>query len=403
MSESATATRGRGARSRVPTSLHSPLRVAPRMRGVTLIELMVGLVVGLLATLVIAQALSFTESQKRTTTSGTDAQINGALALHALSRDLQMAGYGLSASASALGCEVRASKDGKNYALPLAPVLITNGAAGAPDTIQVINSNKPYSLPYRVTEDHPRTAANFFLGSALGIAVGDLMLAVPATIDADHWCSLFNVTGANGDEESKSKGNGQGLNQIIHNSGSKGPWNQPGGQTIFPADGYPAGSYLINLGQFIDRTYSISANALTLKTTLWSTLATTSDELFPQIVQLQAMYGKDTNNDGAVDTWDNTTPATNDNAMWRQVLAVRIALVARSQNYEKAVVTTSNPQWDPGTSGNVKDNTLVNCHQSDKKCIDIDVGAGVADSEAQHYRYKVFEIVVPLRNMIWKS
>ena len=194
MSAPAKATHGLGAMGRVPSSLRSLPGGAARARGVTLIELMVGLAVGLLATLVIAQALSFTESQKRTTTSGTDAQVNGALALHALSRDLQMAGYGLAASASALGCEVRASKDGTEYALPLAPVVITNGAAGAPDTVQTLNSNKPYSLPYLVTEDHPRTAANFFVGSALGIAVGDLMLAVPATIDADHWCSLFNVT-----------------------------------------------------------------------------------------------------------------------------------------------------------------------------------------------------------------
>ena len=402
MSEPGIAIFVRGAVGRGPAHPHWSRRIR-HSRGVTLIEMMVGLVVGLLATLVIAQALSFTESQKRTTMTGTDAQVNGALALHAVSRDVQMGGYGLTNSATALGCEIKASKDGTSYSLPLAPVVITNGVNGAPDTIQIINSNKPYAVPYRVTEDHPRTAANFFLASALGIGVGDLMLAVPAAIDVAHWCSLFNVTGANGDEESKSNGKGNGLNQVIHNSGSKGPWNQPGGSTIFPPSGYPAGSYLINLGQFVDRTYSISASkSLTLKTTLWSTLASTTDELFPQIVQLQALYGKDTNGDGAIDTWDNSTPALNDNASWRNVLAVRIALVARSETYEKQITTTRNPQWDVGIGVTVNDNALVNCNQS-SKCINLDVGAGVANAEAQHYRYKVFEIIVPLRNMIWKS
>ncbi|MBO9514401.1 MAG: PilW family protein [Variovorax sp.] len=384
-------------------------------RGVTLIEMMVGLVVGLLAVLVIAQALSFTEGQKRTTITGTDAQVNGALALHAVSRDVQMAGYGLTNSASALGCEIRASNDSgaTTQTLPLAPVVITDGANGAPDTIQILDSNKPYAVPYRVTEDHPRTAANFFLGSALGIAVGDLMLAVPATIDANNWCTLFNVTGANGNGSSSGNGNGngsgnggngngQGQNQIIHNSGSSGVWNQPGGQTLFPAAGYPAGSYLVNLGQFVQRLYAIQNESLTLTTRLWSTQVTAPppDNLFPDIVQLQAMYGKDTNNDGVIDTWDNTTPLTNDNAAWKQVLAVRIALVARSDTFEKTEVTTANPLWDVGKGVTVNDNTLVDCNQS--KCIALDVGAGVA-GDARHYRYKVFDIIVPLRNMLWKS
>ncbi|MBT2324987.1 PilW family protein [Variovorax paradoxus] len=369
---------------------HQPLRTLQNARGVTLVELMIGLLVGLLATLVIAQALGFVESQKRTTTGGTDAQVNGALALHAIGRDVQMAGYGLSASATAIGCQIKAQNEGTDYTLALAPVVITDGAGGAPDTIKVLSSNKPYALPYLVTEDHPRTAANFFVGTALGIAVGDLMLAVPATVDAANWCSLFNVTGANGDEESRAHGSGQGQNQIIHNSGSRGPWNQPGGSTIFPAGGYPAGSYLLNLGNFIERTYAISATkSLTLQTKLWSALvaAPAPDDLFPHIVQLQALYGKDTNNDGVVDTWDNTTPALNDNAAWRQVIAVRIAIVARSDTYEKAIVTRANPQWEIGAASPVS----------------IDVGAGVADAEAQHYRYKVFESIVPIRNVIWKS
>lgn len=383
--------------------LHIPMQAScRRVRGVTLIELMVGVLVGLLVTLVIAQTLAFAEGQKRTTTGGTDAQVNGALALHALSRDVQMAGYGLSTSVSALGCEIRAEKDGTGYTLPLAPVVITDGAGGAPDTLQTTNSNKPYSLPYAITKDHPRTAANFFLSSALGIAVGDMMVAVPAVIDADNWCSLFNVTGANGDEESKAHGSGNGQNQVIHNSGIRGPWNQPGGSTIFPDDGYPAGSYLLNAGQFVDRTYSISGSkALQLQTRLWSTLATSTEELFPQIVQLQALYGKDTDADGVIDTWDHTTPATNDNAAWRQVLAVRIALVARSQTYEKEAVTTANPQWDVGTAGTISGEALTTCNTT-SKCIAIDVGAGTA-GEAQHYRYKIFDSIVPLRNMVWKS
>ena len=59
-------------------------------RGVTLIELMVGMVIGLLAVLVIAQVALLFEGQKRSTTGGSDAQVNGALSLQMLQRDLQI-------------------------------------------------------------------------------------------------------------------------------------------------------------------------------------------------------------------------------------------------------------------------------------------------------------------------
>ena len=46
------------------------------------------------------------------------------------------------------------------------------------------------------------------------------------------------------------------------------------------------------------------------------------------IVQLQAQYGKDTDADGAIDTWDEVTPNAANG--WVQVIAIRLALVARS-------------------------------------------------------------------------
>ncbi len=34
----------------------------------------------------------------------------------------------------------------------------------------------------------------------------------------------------------------------------------------------------------------------------------------------------------------------------------------------------------------------------------LDVGAGVSgDVPAKHYRYKVFDTLIPLRNMVWRS
>ncbi len=358
-----------------------------RRRGFTLIELMVGMVIGLLATVVIAQVLLASEARRRTTVSGSDSQVSGALSMYSLQRELQMAGYGVTTSLASLGCEIRAQYGGTDFTLTLAPLIITAGASGAPDTIQVVSSAKAtYAVPARVVTDHPRTAANFFINTTLGMAVGDLMLAVPQVWDASNWCSVFNISNIP-----------SGNTQINHNSGGAGPWNQPGGQTIFPTAGYPAGSILRNLGQFTTRTFSVSSNNNLRVATFTTTNATTSNEdLHPDIVQLQALYGKDTNADGTIDTWDKTTPTTN--AGWRQVLAVRVAIVARSSQREKDNVTSANPQWDVGSTGTGSLTGVAACGASN--CVPI-----VVDTltDWQRYRYKVYDSIIPLRNVLWRT
>jgi type IV pilus assembly protein PilW len=118
-------------------------------------------------------------------------------------------------------------------------------------------------------------------------------------------------------------------------------------------------------------------------------------DLFPNIVGLRAYYGKDTDADGVIDAYDQTTPTTN--AGWQQVLAVRLALVARSAQYERDEVTSANPMWVVGDSPAVSP-APVTCGAS--KCVELKVD-GLADWK--HYRYKVYDTVVPLRNLVWRS
>ncbi len=359
-------------------------------RGVTLIELMVGVVLGLLAVLVISQTMVFAEAQKRTTTNGADAQVNGTLSLYTLERDLKEAGYGLTAINSSLGCEIRSSYKGTASNFTLAPVVITMGASGAPDTVRVLGSSKEnYSVPALIVKDHPANAANFFVNTGVGIADGDFMLAVPETPDASNWCSLFQVT-----DNKSGSGPGLGNNQVLHNSGQS-DWNNPGGSTIFPASGYSTGSYLLNLGGIINREYSISSNLNLQLATFISTSSTiATQDLFPNVVQLQAFYGKDTNADGSVDAYDKVTPTTQ--AGWAQILTVRVGVVARSTQFEREIVTQANPEWDVGTSMTVSGSDT--CGTS--KCVSIKID-NLPDW--QNYRYKVYETTVPLRNMLWRS
>jgi type IV pilus assembly protein PilW len=104
----------------------------------------------------------------------------------------------------------------------------------------------------------------------------------------------------------------------------------------------------------------------------------------------------DNDGDGIVDAFNETTPASS--AQWAAVLALRVAVVARSGLYEKDEVSPATIRlWDnsatpPTTTGPVWTLTAL-------------TGDAAFDADAadrRHYRYKVFQTVIPLRNMLWR-
>ena len=122
-------------------------RRADVQRGMSLIEILVGVAIGLIGCVVIFQMFSISEARKRTIASGSDMDISGRLGLMTLERDLQLAGFGFGSAAApfataagpALGCTVTAydSLRGgtQDFSYVLTPVQIADGAAGAPDKI----------------------------------------------------------------------------------------------------------------------------------------------------------------------------------------------------------------------------------------------------------------------------
>ena len=377
-------------------------------RGFTLVELMVGMLLGLITVLVASQVLLQTESRKRTSTAGSDATTTGAMGLYTIERDARNAGYGMTAQLAVLGCEIRMQFAGNpTVTFTLAPVTITQGANGTPDTIRFMASNKEgVPVPIRVAVDHPRTAANFFVQSDLGVEEGDIMLAVPATPDPNNWCSLFQVTNnPNPGGGGGNQGGGQGQNQVLHNSGQSN-WNQPGGQTIFPVDGYPAGSTVLNLGTFSLRTYSVVNNGMQLGWLDTGTGITQLNQLYPDVIQLQAQYGLDLTADNVVnvqdaDWLDNATPA-----QMASVVAIRVAVVTRSNVQEKPELD-ANGDPIPLTVTST-DAACQNPATKDPRAVCWAGGAinalntnNPGPTDWQQYRYRVFETVIPLRNMIW--
>lgn len=378
--------------------------------GFTLVEIMVGIVIGMLGILVIMQMFALFEGQKRTSTTGSDAQTNGAFATFTAERDIRLAGFGMGL-VEALGCEIHRAYNtqGPGGASPavqtfrMVPVDITNGAGGAPDTIRILYSSKTtLSLPLTITTDHPAEAANFFVNSAMGIAEGDVMI-VYDPYDPTKWCTQVEVSGiptTNCYTSGNGTNTGTGCSQIHHNATPAFPWNWPGGHNIFPAGGYQKGSRIFNMGTFTDHTYSIAMDASSMEGSLRltdfnnNTNANEIRDLAPGIVNLQVQYGKDTNNDQVVDQWDSVDPAATSG--WRQIRAVRMAIVARSSQMEKEDVSdVLNAQGGTVTwSGSGDANAVLRIDRHPD---------GTANADWARYRYKVYETVIPLRNVIWPA
>lgn len=381
--------------------------------GFSLVEIMVGMTIGLITVLVVSQVMQVAEARKRSSTSGADALVNATLGLYTIERDARNAGYGMTTVRNSLGCEIRASHAGEPRDFTLVPARITDGAAGAPDQVQFMASNKNgVTLPVRISVDHPKTAANFFVESDLGVQEGDMMIAVPSVMNTatppTTWCSVFQVTGTGGPGGGggggggggNGGGGGQGQNQVLHNSGQS-DWNQPG-NSIFPNAGYVAGDYVINLGSFLDHTYSITDKGF-LRLSDYKMLTGDTDErdLYPNIVQLQAVYGKDTTvpMDNIVDVWNATAPATP--AEWRQVIAVRVALVARTPTPEPGVVTLDG-NAPASTCNSATPHPAAVCWRPDPNGNGVTINVN-STPNWQRYRFRVLETTVPLRNTIWQQ
>jgi len=383
---------------------HPPsLRSTQGQHGFTLVELMVAMVLGLITTLIIAQVITVSEGNRRTTIQGSDAQVNGSVGLYSLSRDLQMAGYGLISHTAALGCPIRAKHGSASMLnLTLAPVTITNDASGNP-TLRLLSAGRSsFSVPMLIKADHGSSATAFSVTSTVGIGEGDVIMAVPAAWNNSAWCSVYQVKSTAGTNPLSST-------SVPHAAGTAS-WNQDVSAGVTPSSGYVGDSaYLVNLGRIVLREYRVSDNNLVMRELQTDGTWGTEQTLASGIVTLRVLYGRDTSvtRDGIVDVYDSNTPTTADG--WSRVLTVRIALVARSEQRERnnadgeGVVTASDPVWDVGTATTVSGSE--DCPDSDsRQCLTLTIPrSSNTDTEWQHYRYKVYDTVVPLRNVLWSA
>ncbi|WP_293777772.1 PilW family protein [uncultured Oxalicibacterium sp.] len=366
-----------------------------RAYGFSLVEIMIAIVIGMVTLLAVTQMMASSAAQRQSATAGADSTINAALGLYSIERDGKNAGYIIGSVRSILGCQVRAIRGGTSRNFSLLPVQIADGASGVPDTIQFLAGNKSgIALPTRVAADHAQAASNFYVDSDVGMQAGDLVIAATAALDTtatpSRWCTLLAVT---------QPPSGAATNMVWHETSNA--WNPS--TSIMPATGYVVGDYLINVGSLSDQTYSInSSNHLQVVTYDWVANQSVTQDLQSNIVQLQAVYGMDTNADGVVDRWTADAPASP--TIWQQIRVIRVAVVARSTQRESAIVTLDGAA-DASTCASTTPHPAALCWRPDPggDGVKIDVNINNANPDWQHYRYTVMETTIPLRNVIWQQ
>lgn len=369
--------------------------------GISLIEVMIGMVVGIIALLVMQQMVTAFDKQARTSASGADAQSSAMIAMHLIENDIKEAGYGV-ASLNAFYCTIESSiatMDGIRFM----PILIIPSGATAIDAsnqlaippgdlgsdMVVVMYGHTATMPQGkfITLWNSVTPEKFGVEYPAGLSLGDYILAA----QQGQACTLGTVSGPT-----------------------------PVASPIELSHSPPvAASYTANTATLFHlgpkglsvNIYAIRSGRLTV-CNMWSSDCTDSTKLTDEtvwvplagnIVGMRAEYGWDVNSppDGIADAYCRSrlsggspncpTPDSgtgnfpNTPCDWSRINSIRIALVAQSREIAERganITPAAIPLWPvsavaPTTNG---------------------VVFSVPD---QRYRYKVQQTTLPLRNIIW--
>ncbi len=371
----------------MPQAIQLPLRrPASTQTGFTLVEIMVGLTIGMLATVVIMQVFSVFETQKRTTTGSADVQTNASIALYNISRAIQNAGYPLMPTAnSPLKCTARSY--GATGIVGLFPISITEGVAVA----GVSSASDSITIRYGDTSmgGIPATITNF------------TPTANTVEVERNFGCT------ANGEIVMVTDGTTCAMTSLIGTSASG---VVPETITLANMTAATPGAEFSCFGTWNEVTFRINGGELERSDVLRPQPFGATDAFKPAfagIVNLQAQYGVSANpGSNRIEQWVNATgiwaaPITNP-AVRNRIKAVRIAVIGRADKKESTNITTTCSSvtaaaptglcaWDATSA--------IPITASPAPIVDLSDD----DADWLRYRYRVFETIIPLRNMVWSK
>lgn len=381
-----------------------------RQAGVSLIEVMIGMTLGLITVLIMTQAFSVNDAARRSTASASDSVQIGALASHYLNADLQDAGSGMVRGGNVWGCELNVSVGGKAVlprstafpapfsAVPLrlraAPVVVFDGGSGS-DVVMVMAGNSMSAnrdFPFSRTGDGKLVFKNpvGFLPNDMLLAVGREASLGMATCDMVQVHADYKPSGDSTPTESYST---LGLTAI-----------KPANDTIPLSTAYGGVSDTVaakspsvqNLGDSpVIAFYGVNSNNELIR---YNVLEGTTTVLAENIFLFKALLGIDTDdtarqNPDAVGHYAiNEWKAPDDAAWTASVLLGGDTAAARKLDLILALRIALVVQSSVPSQSESKDFALFANDNANK----IDVTLSGTDKRR---RFSVNELTVPLRNM----
>jgi type IV pilus assembly protein PilW len=411
--------------------------------GFTLVEVLIAMLIGVVGMIVIMQVYAVSENFKRTSTSGTDAQVNGSIALYLLEREIRLAGYGLNSLVPS-GCTsvvVHSVSAGKSLSLRMVPFEINPAGipAGDPNTDVLLityGSSGDFAGGVPVDQLAVNTANLRVNFNRDGFRAGDLVVAMqpgggPGGTTSCVLHELTGVPGAGGNCGTPSVG---GSNMLNHGTAQYKSFHaacqpvtpryntaagikDPSGAAT-PVLNSQTGAKLFDLGAApIMKVYAIRGGNLTTCDMLVAdcTLAAGYVVAVNDIVSLRAAYGADFDGnaspgtpvgDGQVDRWTRAALVTPEQVS--RTLAAAVAITSRSALKEK-----------PANGGTVCDATLSATRPDRGMTTDWyeslkaqaapggtltpgGINLAATDPDWACYRYRLYQTTIPLRNMIWR-
>ncbi|MFN7724930.1 MAG: PilW family protein [Rubrivivax sp.] len=341
--------------------------------GVSLVEVMVGMVVALIISLAASGSASLFGASQRQGVGAAGATVNASTALAAIKGDVASAGLGFFGDSNYqchslnLGVGTTAVLNGASFA----PVRVTTGS-GNKDQLDVLyasNVDSGANVLIKGTSD----SSSARLMSRMPVAVGDAVLLAPATPGtACIVRSVTTVTAATND---------QPLTLAFANTGHHNA------ATFSNVPTYADRDRVALLGTLEWSRYTVSGTELRLQRPLASGSAADPVTLVRNVQAFRVQYGVvgtgagDSTLTGWQDATGSTWASVSGTAVDR-VRALRIGLVTRSEQREK-----------PNTSGT--------CVASAAKPVLFGATVEPDVTDWACYRYRVATVVVPLRNAAW--
>jgi len=366
-----------------------------RQRGLSLLELIIGMMVGMMVVYGTIKIYAVSDGRNRSVGSKNNTQMGISVAAHALERDIILAGRGFShfASDPVLGCNVEVynkNASTNSITFPLYPVYIKDGGDG-PDEIHVFYGNSPVRvIPEEIGESTRFTKE---VANKGGFLTGDKALLVKESESGavnEALCQIVEITGRDEDDDDQAIAVFSHAPKDTYRSDyTKSSVSSSSTMSADAGTGMKdfTGGYIFSLGPApVLHRWSVESNVLDEALFRENMIPHENfnknppkKEMALDIIDLQAEYGYFTSNCSAM-VWKKPEELNNQaNTDWKNVVAVRFALLARDPHFRTDPYEAKNPIWSGG-----------------------EFKMPTRGIDWRHYSYAVREVVVPLRNYIKK-